>query len=136
MMKAAGFEELEHTADWRLRVWAADLAGLLEQAALGMNSLCGIELDEGEQVSRKLELGAPDEETLLVDFLNEVLYFGEQEGLGFRHYFLKLDGLNLEARLEGGKIRAQQKEIKAVTYHDLEIVRRKNGLEAALVFDV
>jgi SHS2 domain-containing protein len=135
-MSNAGFEELEHTADWSLRVWAPDLAGLLEQAAQGMNSLCGIQLKEGELVSRTLELEAPDAETLLLDFLSEVLYFGERDGLGFRHYFLKLEGLALKARLEGGEIKTQEKEIKAVTYHDLEILEKDNRLEATLVFDV
>lgn len=135
-MKAAGFQEIEHTADWSLRVWAPDLAGLLEQAARGMYSLLGIELAEDELVSRKLALEADSPETLLVDFLGELLYYAERERFAFRHFFFDLDGLRLKAVLEGSPILAQSKEIKAVTYHQLEIVGKDNGLQAEIVFDV
>ena len=40
-----GYREIEHTADWELKVWAPDLRGLLEQAARGMYALSGIILD-------------------------------------------------------------------------------------------
>jgi len=31
----SGFEEIRHTADWALRVWAPDLSTLFTQAAQG-----------------------------------------------------------------------------------------------------
>ena len=41
----SGFLELPHTADWAVRVWAADLPALFAAAANGMNSLAGVSLN-------------------------------------------------------------------------------------------
>ncbi|MFA5873569.1 MAG: archease [Anaerolineales bacterium] len=46
------YEELPHTADWCLRVWAADMAGLFAEAARGMNALSGVRLAPGLRVER------------------------------------------------------------------------------------
>ena len=48
--KDAGFQEIEHTADWALQVWAPDLPILFTLAAEGMNSLAEVKLAEGERV--------------------------------------------------------------------------------------
>ncbi len=131
-----GYQEIEHTADWALRVWAPDMIALLETAARGMYALAGTVLQPEPRQSRSLEVDAPDAESLLVDFLSELLFLGEQEGLGFDVFDLRLDGEKLSGRLEGAPIASQQKEIKAVTFHDLEVVSGPNGLEATVVFDV
>ena len=81
--KDSGFEEMEHTADWELRVWAADLIHLLDQAARGMYALSQLELAAGPRVARSFEIPFVDAESLLVDFLSEILFFGEGEGLAF-----------------------------------------------------
>lgn len=132
----AGFEEVEHSADWALRVWAPDLPALFEQAALGMQALAGIELKPQPLLSRKLELEAPDPESLLVAFLGELLHYADSEGIGFRQYSLAIDGGHLKARLEGAPIYKVDKEIKAVTFHNLAIQPAAGGLQVQLVFDV
>jgi len=132
----AGYREREHTADWELEVWAPDLAGLLEQAALGMLALSGARLREGPRQRRALSLQAEDAERLLVAFLSELLWLGEAEGLGFDRYDLQVDGFTLQAGLGGAPIASLAKEIKAVTFHNLRIVTGARGLEARIVFDV
>lgn len=127
---------MEHTADWALKVWAPDLPTLFEQAALGMNSLAGVELEPGGLLSRHFELEAPDPESLLVAFLDEVLHFAEGEGIGFHRCILKIHGSHLDAQLEGAPILQAAKEIKAVTYHNLSIETTPYGLQAQIVFDV
>jgi len=134
--QAAGYREVEHTADWELRVWAPDLGGLLEQAAQGMYTLAGAHLKDGPRVARKLELPLRDPESLLVKFLTELLYYGEQEGLAFDQFELSLEGDLLHARLGGAPLARLNKEIKAVTYHNLAVVKTERGLEASIVFDV
>lgn len=136
MNATAGFEELDHTADWALKVWASDLAGVLEQAARGMYALLGVQLQPGAEVARALSLSADDPEHLLVQFLTELLFIAEEERLAFEQFDLALDGLNLNARLSGRPIASQQKEIKAVTYHGLQVTSTAHGLEATVVFDV
>ena len=38
--------------------------------------------------------------------------------------------------MEGGAVRSMEKEIKAVTFHNLEIRETGRGLEVEIVFDV
>ena len=52
------FEEISHTADWSLRVWAEDLAGLLTESARGMYALANAEQAQGPRVRRELSLEA------------------------------------------------------------------------------
>ena len=134
---SAGFRENEHTADWELSVWAPDLPGLLEQAARGMYALCSISLD-GSAARREhaLDLTAPDSETLLVSFLEELLYLAEQERIAFDTFKITVAEGRLKAELSGAPIRTQGKEIKAVTYHNLAVRQGPHGLEASIVFDV
>jgi SHS2 domain-containing protein len=131
-----GYREIEHTADWELEVWGPDLSALLGQAAHGMYHLMGIECDAEPRQHRRLEIAADDREQLLVEFLKELLYLAESERLAFDRLALEVAGHRLKARLEGARIQAQTKEIKAVTYHRLEVHDTDRGLETRIVFDV
>lgn len=136
MRPSAGFEEIAHTADWALRVWAPNLEGLLEQAARGMYALSGIEIGAQPELRRAMEIETADPEMLLVEFLAELLYCAEGERVAFHGFAIEITDLELRADLVGGPIEAWKKEIKAVTYHNLDIQRTENGLEVEIVFDV
>lgn len=131
-----GFAEVEHTADWAIRVWAEDLPQLLSEAARGMYALAQVQISAGPRIPYRLELPVEDEEGLLVAFLSELLYISEQRGLAFDQFDLVLQEEELCARLVGAPIRRQSREIKAVTFHNLRVVHTGNGLEATVVFDV
>ena len=131
-----GHREVEHTADWQLEVWAPDMAALLEEAALGMYELMGVEVSEEARCHRQLEIAADDREQLLVSFLEELLFIADSEKVAYDGYLLSLQDGSLLARLEGGSILSRTKEIKAVTYHRLKIVESKRGLKTSIVFDV
>ncbi|NJN44672.1 MAG: archease [Anaerolineae bacterium] len=132
----SGYLEMEHTADWALKVWAPDLAGLVEQAARGMGVLSGMVLEDSDQVERSISIHGNDSEQLMVNFLTEILYLGEDEGLGFDGFDIKIEDLHLSGIIKGANIASQEKEIKAVTYHALEIKISSQGLETMIVFDV
>lgn len=133
----SGFQEIEHTADWALHVWAPDLASLLVKAAEGMYALSQVRLEEGKTTRRRIELEAQDAESLLVAFLEELLFFGEQEDVGFNRFEVNVEGrYALTAGVEGGKIASRKKEIKAVTFHHLAIREGDEGFEVDVVFDV
>lgn len=134
--KQNGFVEIEHTADWALQVWAEDLSSLFEQAAHGMNFLAEVTLETGAELTQRISLEAGDPESLLVSFLDEILYFGEQEGVGFHTFAVQINANKLAAELRGASIANQKKEIKAVTFHNLEIVNDNNGCQVEIVFDV
>lgn len=131
-----GFREIEHTADWSIEVWAPDMVGLLKEAAAGMYALSQTEIDDNFEVSRDFTLKIDDRESLVVDFLSELLYLGEMEQLAFNEFNLSLNNSLLKVTLRGGKITSQSKEIKAVTYHDLNVQTRDSLLWTNIVFDV
>ncbi len=132
-----GFRERAHTADWELEVWAPDLATLLEQAAFGMYSLTGVRLETSSPQERSLVLQAEDAESLLVRFLSDLLWLEQSEGLGFDHISINVDRkFNLWAELGGAPVTRLDKEIKAVTYHNLKVETTPEGLRANIVFDV
>ena len=135
---AGGFEIVDHTADWALRIYGSDLASLLLNAALGMSTLLVSDLYSVPlEVERDLELDAFDAETLLVDWLSELAYAAEDEGLVFREFRLRNIGPNhLEAHIRGGRAPALEKHIKAVTYNDLVIQKTETGFAVTVVFDV
>jgi SHS2 domain-containing protein len=133
---AAGYEERAHTADWALDVWAPDLASLLEQAAIGMHALMGLRLKPEPRLEYAFEVRALDRESLLVSFLSELLYLGQQSDAGFDTFAVTLIEAGLHAQVSGGPLEAQAKEIKAVTYHNLAIHETARGLETTIVFDV
>jgi len=132
----AGYREIEHTADWELEVWAPTLPALLEQAARGMYVLSGIKLRETSREMRKIVLHFIDMESLLVSFLSNLLYFGETQEIGFDGFLLEMKDDRLEAVLYGATIAWQTKEIKAVTYHNLKVVKTPEGFRTRIVFDV
>ncbi len=135
------FEELPHTADWSLRVWASDLPHLFVESARGMNALAGVLLESGPRQPRRFAFSAADAESLLVAFLSEVIYAAKHDRLAFDHFDLtirkKEDApYSLSARLTGAPLRSAVKAIKAVTYHNLNIRSTPRGLEVEIVFDV
>jgi SHS2 domain-containing protein len=132
----AGYREVEHTADWALEVWAPDLPGLIEHAARGMYELMGAVVSEDSRCHRQLEIAGEDREQLLVSLLEELLYIADHEELAFDGFLLNVVDTNLLARLEGGLLVSRDKEIKAVTYHYLEIEETGRGLETRIIFDV
>jgi protein archease len=136
MEKPFGFKELRHTADWEIEAWAPDLPRLFEQAAFGMYTLSGTHLYPEPRITRTIEISAEDTESLLVKFLTELLFMGEQYGLAFDVLDLKIDNCRLQARLHGAPMTEQTKEIKAVTYHNLAVRDGPRGLEVRIVFDV
>jgi SHS2 domain-containing protein len=138
MSRTAGFEVVDHTADWSLRVFGPDLVALFEQAALGMAGLLVGDLDLVENgVERPFAFDEFDSETLLVEWLTELAYWAETERLIFTQFHIEqITETSLKATARGGHVAELQKHIKAVTFHNLAITPTPTGLETTIVFDV
>ena len=130
------FEEIPHTADWSIRVWAQDLEELLAESARGMYWLAGTELEDGPRVKKVYQTEEPDEESLLVAFLSELVYYAEQENLGFDNFDIQIKNGRLKAELGSAPLKSMDKAIKAVTWHNLKIKETARGPEVEIVFDV
>ena len=132
----SGFEELPHTADWAVRVWAGSLPELFVEAACAMNALSGVKPAPGRRRRRTINTEAPDAESLLVAFLSELVYFVEHERLAFDLFKVDLEKTRLMVTMSGSPILSMSKSIKAVTYHNLQIWKKEHGFQVDIVFDV
>ncbi len=129
------FEELEHTADWAYRARGRDLGELFVNAARGMFHLQGGA--PGGDIMREVRVEGFDRETLLINWLNELLYLQEQYREAYHRFeIVELSDRHLRARIYGGPQGEVNKLIKAATFHDLEIKRTAGGWEAKIVVDV
>ena len=133
-----GFEEVEHTADKALRIFGSNLTELLLSAAEGMTHLMAADVSEiSTEIEKSIELDAIDAESLLVEWLSELAYWAESEMLVFKKFRIqKVTATHLQVKIFGGKTHTLEKHIKAVTYHNLKIIKTSQGLEATIVFDV
>ena len=132
------FEEIDHTADLCLRVYGSNLKELFVYAARGMFAL--MQCEPGGQVrpaSHHILLKADDVETLLVDWLNELLYLAEARQELYDVYDMEhLGETRLEAFVHGAADHSRQRGIKAATFFDLHVARSSAGYQATITFDV
>jgi SHS2 domain-containing protein len=136
-MPSFRFEEVEHTADLALKVHGHSLKEVFANAAYGLFSLMADLENLAPSVSRAVHLEAPDRESLLVDWLNELLYLHEvEEEIYTRFEIEALSSTALSAIVWGAQIAASKLAVKAATFHDLEIRETEDGYLATVVFDV
>jgi len=135
----APFEELEHTADVGIKAYGADLEEIFRNAARGMFEIIRGEMEVEAETERSFELEEKGPEALLVAFLSELNYLSETEGLIFTDFQVAIRReRRLEAVCRGGPFGEDRSkvgiEIKAVTWHQLEIDREEGW--ARVIFDV
>jgi SHS2 domain-containing protein len=136
-MTSSRFEEIEHTADVALRVHGHNLKEVFVNAACGLFSLMADLEGLSPSVSREVHLEALDRESLLVDWLNELLYLHEvEEEIYTRCEIEALSSTALSAIVWGAKMTASKLTVKAATFHDLEIRETEDGYIATVVFDI
>ena len=137
-IRSVAFKEIEHTADRALKIYGSDLQELLINAAGGMNSLLVQEYNVFSlQEEKSVELDAIDSESLLVEWLSELAYWAEIELLVFHKFDLhSVSPTHIKATIHGNRVAQLENHIKAVTYHNLEIIQTDAGLTATVVFDV
>ena len=122
-----GFELLEHTADVGVVATGETLADALSSLAEGMFSVIA-DLDLIEPCdSFRVEVDSEDQEALAVDWLNELLYTYESNGLLPKHFDVSVDegGGSLTAKCRGESVDPKRHRmrtaVKAATYHGLEV---------------
>lgn len=138
---AKPFEIIDHTADIGIVAYGSDIKELFANAALGLFSLI-LDVDAiGEHDERTLELSAEDTDVLLVEWLNELIYIFDVEHTAFKRFEInELTGNTIKARCFGEKIDPQRqkikREIKAATYHMLQIEKEDSTYKVQVIFDI
>ena len=134
------FEIINHTADVGIIAYGADMNKTFANAAKGLFSLI-TELNDVEEVMhRDIELTAQDEESLLVEWLNELIYLFDAENILFKRFDItKLNNTQLKARSYGEKVDSSKHKlktgVKAATYHMLKI-GKGDGCKVQVLFDI
>lgn len=133
----SSYEEIDHTADWALRLEGKDMAELCLHAASAMLAACGARAGAGPTSERRVSLQAENREVLLVRWLQEVLYSVDVHlRLPTRIEVSVSPSLELSARWQEAVLEGIDKPIKAVTYSSLAVQETGGRLEATIVFDV
>ena len=135
------FEVTDHTADIGLTAYGKDLADLLVNAACGMLTLIVEPETVNSTLTAKIEIEERDDITLLVEWLNTLLYELDVNRLLFREFDIVISGeTKLSAVCRGEKFDPDKHrlihEVKAATYHNLDITMVKGIYSAAIIFDI
>lgn len=138
------FEIIDHTADIGLLAYGKTKREVFINAAKGMfEIIAGENRNLKENFYDKIKLEAESLEDLLIAWLNELIYIGETRLVILNKFRIKeLSDHQIKAEIRGTKINQLcfkvEKEIKAVTYHCLEIKKdEESGLwKAKVIFDI
>ncbi len=132
------FEEIPHTADWSFRAFGRDRRELFENAAHAIFALQGaVSREDTRETTRDVDIQGIDYESLLVNWLNELLFLQEQNHEVYHRFAIsRLTPTELIAQIAGKPRGKMDKIIKAATFHNLKIEQTKEGWQATLVLDV
>lgn len=128
--------EVPHRADVAIKAWSAELVGLFVQTARGLYALMGAEKSLGDQITRTIKLDEVDRQTLLIRFLNELIYDVQIRSVIYEVFNVQIQQNSLYGELKGRKTAGFVREIKAATYHECKILRTTKGYETVVVFDI
>lgn len=136
-----GFRLLDHTADVRLEVWGSTLEELFCEAARALFSVITVLETVSPRELRRVEVTGISQEELLVQWLNELLFYHDTEGMLFSDFsILELTPTALRGEARGESFSHDRHEIlvpvKSVTYHALEIEERAEGFRCEIILDV
>ena len=137
----AGFELRDHTADIVLFAWGPTMDDLFRAAADGLYATIGELRDRGQKQAVRITLKGNDINDLLHDFLTELHYLFEVKAQRLSNFtFQRSDDSAMEVSASAADVDPDasiyDREVKAVTYHDLRIAERDGRYEVAVIWDI
>ena len=134
------WEHYEHGADIGVRGFGATKAEAFEQAALALTAVVADPATLGQLERVALKCEAPDDELLLAQWLNAVVYEMSVRRMLFSKFRVRIEGAKLSAEAWGEPIDPQRHrpavEVKGATYTTLRVARHGEGWLAQTVVDV
>jgi SHS2 domain-containing protein len=135
------FRIIDHTADFGLQIFGKDLNHLFRNAGCALfDQIVDAAAVTGD-ASMRLSVSGEDHEELMFNWLRELLYLwnGEQKLIRDLHID-RLSSGRLDARFRYDRYAQDRhpikRDIKAVTYHQLQVRRWEGGWMAQVIFDV
>jgi SHS2 domain-containing protein len=132
------FEILEHKADLKIRTFGKDKKQLFSNMLLAMTESQKPEIKSKGEIKRQIKIKSLDLPALLVDFLNEVLYLSQtNKEVYSKIIFKKFTDKEIKGELIGQEVERFGEDIKAATYHNLDIDQKKDKIwQATILFDI
>ena len=138
---SARYALFDHTADLGVEIYGKTLPELFANAAFALFDLMTDLRIVRTTEERLVVVEGEGREDLLVNYLREILYLFNGEGLLLKEFsIMKMDPNHLEAQVSGepfdpAKHRINM-EIKAVTYHQVTVGNTSEGWTGRVIFDV
>lgn len=138
------FDFLEHTADVRVACRASDMPGLLKSAADALYAVALHSRLEAKTVERYVSLEVSSREELVVRWLQELLFLLDTDRFVAVEVWWQPEVHWISHELKPrGRIKGyicetpdRAEEIKAITYHGLEVRETSEGYYAEIIFDI
>jgi len=137
----ASYELFDHTADMGVRVHAPTMEGLIMPAVDGLYATIGELSASNQAMDLRFDESGEDRAILLRDFLSRVLLVFERdhrrlteiEQVVFTDCRLMVEAVTAPVDFERSVF---HREVKAVTYHELDIRQMAGGFEATFIVDI
>jgi SHS2 domain-containing protein len=132
------YEFLEHTADLKFKVYGDSKEKIFENTVLAISKI----LAKGNKIKisekKKIEIRGKGREELLYLLIDEIIFLLDAESFITTKAKVKFNKLGLIAEFSGDKAKNYKNldHIKAATYSEMYIKRKKDGWEAQAVVDV
>ena len=144
--RTGSFEIIEHTADIGISAMAKSRGELFETCAFGMMEIIlgknPFDISE-EKINEKrfVEIDGTDDEDLLYGFLSEILYLFDGEHIIPLNFMnSKFEEERFTTELKGIKFEPGKHdvdvEIKAVTFHGMDLKQVEGDWQTKVIFDV
>jgi len=142
---ASSYTILPHTTDAYIEATGANFGEALEQAAVGLfDTLCDV-IAISPNLTEEIEVGGKDEVDLLFSWLETLLLKFELEGMVYSEFHVDRITASNEEMIAAGKISGEQYnkrkhgakvEVKAVTYHKMEVVHKISSTTVRFILDL
>lgn len=135
------FKLIETTADIGVTASGESLREVFTHTAIGLFSIMGEIKRVEKKISFPFSVKGDNLESLLINWLNELIYLQEVNDLLGREVMIEeIDSQGLKGKLWGEKIDRKKHqlgtEVKAATYHNLEIKNKNGGWVVRVIFDI
>lgn len=133
------YKYFEHTADIEFEAYGENLAQAFENAAKALfNSI--IDMSKVEpKIEKTFEIESEDQESLLYDFLEQLIIYKDSENLVFSEFNVEINGLKLKATVKGDEFKKehdQKVDVKAVTYNNMKVGKKGDQYFVHVVVDI
>jgi SHS2 domain-containing protein len=139
--KTPNFTFIDHTADLGIRVRGKNMKDLFEEAARTMIRIMVSRVSGKINKTIKISINALDLEDLMVRWLGELLYLFEGEKKIMKN--VQIDTISethlsatVKTVLFTTRMHKILNEIKAVTYHQIQVKKTGKCWEARIIFDL